>query len=617
MGQSLIDLLVRGKDEASGALGGVTNSLKGMGKVGKALGGVMAATAAAVAAAGVAAVKMGVDYAESADQVGKMSIRLGISTEALSAFGFAAERSGLQAKQMQIALQRMTRRAAEAAKGTGEAQAAFKELNINAEQFAKLSPDQQFRRFGQAIGGVSNQADRVRLAFKLFDAEGVGVLQMLENGVDGFDAMIKEAKELGVVITDDGAKAAAEFNNAWLDARKALEGARNEIGVKMLPALTTLLGKFTDFAKEHRADFIAAIEAGVSVLGDLRDMMNELAEKVIPPAKKAFNGFADFFAEAGVKVRNWMDDQKGAARGTTDWSNVISDAIENSETLNTVLDRGREVLDNAGEAFRRAKEKAAELDATTSAALENTLKPMFEFLEEKTVEPEKLSLPVKMLGEEFQNLSNQAVDAEVVLNRFGRGAIRLFGDNVTASFRQMSGGFADAFADMAVNQKKFNAAAKQLWKSFATQAVAQIARVIAKLIALAILQALTGAGALSTKNAKKISSFLGLGGATSIGDGFGGSIGGGGGEVATGGGDFARFVGGGQQGAAFGEEAARANLDTGPQGTLLGGGQFGGQTMNIFVQASTTFGDRKERLAVAEEVAGAIIESGALGTGIV
>ena len=57
----------------------------------------------------------------TADKIGKVSSKLGISTDALQKFRFGAEQSGIQVNTFDMAIQRMTRRVAEARNGTGEA----------------------------------------------------------------------------------------------------------------------------------------------------------------------------------------------------------------------------------------------------------------------------------------------------------------------------------------------------------------------------------------------------------------------------------------------------------------------------------------------------------------
>jgi hypothetical protein len=66
----------------------------------------------------------------AADAIGKTADKIGVGVEALQELRFAAKASGVEQQTLDMALQRFTRRAAEAAQGTGEAKDALAQLGI-------------------------------------------------------------------------------------------------------------------------------------------------------------------------------------------------------------------------------------------------------------------------------------------------------------------------------------------------------------------------------------------------------------------------------------------------------------------------------------------------------
>ena len=84
------------------------------------------------------------DSIDQADKFQKLTERLGGTTEAYSELSFVAERAGLNFRTLELGLQRMSRRVAEAANGMGEARGALKELSLDAAELAKLPIDKQF-----------------------------------------------------------------------------------------------------------------------------------------------------------------------------------------------------------------------------------------------------------------------------------------------------------------------------------------------------------------------------------------------------------------------------------------------------------------------------------------
>jgi len=135
----------------SGAMGRLKASGGGLTKW---IAGLAAATAGVVTLT-VAWGKMRSSMADI-DALAKTSDKLGVATEKLAGLRHGAELSGVGADKMEMALQRMTRRIAEAAKGSGEAQDALKQLGVDAQALAKLPADQQLSKIADAMAGVTN-----------------------------------------------------------------------------------------------------------------------------------------------------------------------------------------------------------------------------------------------------------------------------------------------------------------------------------------------------------------------------------------------------------------------------------------------------------------------------
>lgn len=209
-------------------------------------GAVAFAAVAAAAATGIGAI-----VAHSLrvnDQLAKTADKLGLTTEALAGMRHAADLTGVSQRKLDLGLQRMTRRVSEAAQGTGEAQDAIRELGLDARALAKLSPDQQFSRVAAAMEQVGNQSDRVRLGFKLFDSEGVDLINTLRLGENGLAAVAREAEILGLSISRVDASKMEQANDAMTRAGGVVKGIGNEITAKVSPLIALVADGFTDWA---------------------------------------------------------------------------------------------------------------------------------------------------------------------------------------------------------------------------------------------------------------------------------------------------------------------------------------------------------------------------------
>lgn len=178
---------------------------------------------------------------DSADQIGKLSERLGASTEALSQYRFVAEKSGVTFQTLTTGWQRMTRRIAEAAQGTGEARHALSELGLSAKRLNQLRPERQFELLADALGKVDNQADKVRLAMKLFDSEGVSLLQTMKGGALAIRGVREEAHEFGLTLSSDNVRAAEDAKDAITELEGAVQGLTQTLVLDMSPGLSKII----------------------------------------------------------------------------------------------------------------------------------------------------------------------------------------------------------------------------------------------------------------------------------------------------------------------------------------------------------------------------------------
>jgi hypothetical protein len=216
---------------------------------------------------------------KAVDALAKTSAKLGLTTEDLSAFHHAARLSGLEVRTFNMALQRMVRRVSEAAQGTGEAQGALKELGLDAQALATAGPAEALRIVADALSRVSNQADRVRLAFKLFDSEGVAMVNMLQSGRASLDRASAEVARFGSAVSAVDAQQFENTNDALTRVREQLRGAGFALARQITPFVEGLAGTFVSMVTdiEWWADnFGGAITWVTGRLGTLLDAVHSL-----------------------------------------------------------------------------------------------------------------------------------------------------------------------------------------------------------------------------------------------------------------------------------------------------------------------------------------------------
>ena len=153
---------------------------------------------------------------EYADALGKTSARLGITTTALQTLRFAATQSGMTTEAFEKSIQRFTRRLAEASQGTGVLKDTFGKLGMSIRNTdgSMKTAEQMLGEVADKLAEIPDQGERVRLAFQMFDSEGVKMVNMLQGGSGALDDMRKKLEATGAVLSEDFIKKSEAANDA-------------------------------------------------------------------------------------------------------------------------------------------------------------------------------------------------------------------------------------------------------------------------------------------------------------------------------------------------------------------------------------------------------------------
>ena len=215
------------------------------------------------------------------DALAKTASKIGTTTEALSALQYAGKLTGVEVNTMNMALQRFTRRASEAAVGTGEAKGAIRELGIDARALVRLPLDERMLVLADAFAGVESESDRLRLAFKLFDSEGAALVNTLGQGRQGLADMLGESRRLGVVMSSNAAKGVEDANDALTRLQSLFGGVIKQVTAALAP----VIGAFADLMTEKLASAFDETKGGV------QEFAKALAIEAVNAVIKAVKGF--------------------------------------------------------------------------------------------------------------------------------------------------------------------------------------------------------------------------------------------------------------------------------------------------------------------------------------
>lgn len=360
MAKAKVTYEINAKDKSGKAVNAAQKRLENFAKQGPKL----VAAAAVGATAGLAALTK--SAAASADQIGKLTLQLGVSERGLSQLKFIAAQTGVEFNTFTMAMQRSTRRVSEAAIGTGEAKDALRELGLNAQSLNQLAPEDQFAAMAKALSSVSNQADQVRLAFKLFDSEGVRLLRTINATGGEFDALNQRASQLGVVIDSNLTAKAEAVNNSWDETSQALAGVGNSLLSTFAPAIVAAANSVTGLIVKalDLAEAMGFVEAQANAEG-LRIVTEQIAE--------AEERLAFARERSSERVRG----QTAAAQQVNELTEELNALLERRAEIEATITESKQAQElsenNIGEALAANTEVIIAANAAQFEALQESL----------------------------------------------------------------------------------------------------------------------------------------------------------------------------------------------------------------------------------------------------
>jgi len=248
-----VQFVYKGKDQMSKTTKKVSQGLK---TLVKSVAKLALALVAAVGGMNAFLTKL----ASIADEAAKMSLRLGIAVDKLTAFHFAADLSGLSARKFNLGLQRMVRSLATAATEGGPVLKVLNKMGVSAKRLTELSPDKAFLAIAAAAGKLRNQGQKVKAFFDIFGMSGVGMLQMLSGGTKGIKDMMAEAKKFGVVIDKNLAKKSENFIDSLARVKAGFQGIGFAISGEVGPMFTELNNMFANWLVSVRDGIVSFVK---------------------------------------------------------------------------------------------------------------------------------------------------------------------------------------------------------------------------------------------------------------------------------------------------------------------------------------------------------------------
>lgn len=280
-------------DEKAEGLG--KTLLSGVSSAGKfALGLGSAAAAGATALMGVAT-----KSAEAADEVDKMSQKMGISKQGYQEWSYVMGQNGMDISTLNTGMKTLVNQMESAANGSATASSYFDQLGISIYDANGQMKDQE-TIMNEAIYALADMEDmtmRSALATDLFGKAGTEMLPMLNSGSEGMQDLTQRAHDLGLVMSDDAVNAGVVFGDTLDDVKQSFGMVVTTIGVQVMPIIQKLLewvlanmpmiqkvfGEVFTFVGEIVEAAMVVIEALMPVIEKVFGFVGELWETSFKP----------------------------------------------------------------------------------------------------------------------------------------------------------------------------------------------------------------------------------------------------------------------------------------------------------------------------------------------
>lgn len=261
-------------------------------------------------------VEFGMGLAEQAEQLEIHAQVLGMSTDALQKWQFAANLSGVSADELQASLQKMSRTVVQAQGSGAKLGTAFKGLDFKRADGTFKDTDELLTDVAATIGGMTDSTLQAAAAAQIFGRSGARMLPFLKKGAAGIAEMKAEVDDLGGGFNEEFIEKSKEM----IQDSKRLDFALLGLKVNAVGPLIDLMAEFADGAtkivvelskwiKNSNATKTALIVLGVAGAAALLPLLMGIAPIVL--GFLALEDAITFLTGGDSLIGDWVDENFG------------------------------------------------------------------------------------------------------------------------------------------------------------------------------------------------------------------------------------------------------------------------------------------------------------------
>lgn len=227
---------------------------------------------ASAAAGGLAS--LGMSAASTADNIDKMSQKLGVSREAYQELDYILGQNGMSVDSLSGGMKKLIDTMQSARDGSSAAAATFDQLGISYTDStgALKSQEDMLYETIAALQAMDNETERNALANDLFGRSAAEMIPLLNSGAGSMEALREQAHELGLVMGDEMIDAGVQLGDTVDSIKKAMGGLVTRLGASLMP----IIQKVADY-------ILRAMPKIEALFAQLEPVLTQVFEQLLPP----------------------------------------------------------------------------------------------------------------------------------------------------------------------------------------------------------------------------------------------------------------------------------------------------------------------------------------------
>lgn len=421
---------------------------------------------ALAAIAGAAAIRaLATRFASIASNLTEVNIaadRLGTTSESLLQLRNAAAESGVEFNELADAFRDLQKNSAEAARGSSSQADAFRKLGLNTEALTGQHKDavEVFANVADRIAGIRDSSEQTRVAMLLFGDSGAKLLPILKQGGDALRQWAAEQERAGLALSGEQLENIRRMQSSFDRLTTTFRSIAETVVAQAAPAFEEFFDVIREFALEHAQDIKAALVDVINFLVSVVEVIVDIGFKI----GEVVRGFNLLGAAARIVIAELSGTNEEVFAAQRYFNQLVeAQAIAEAQAK------------QLGQSFDDLRAKVAALNASPAK--------LPDFSAPKKPKPEDPP-PAEDFDSFFDAFGERAKELTNKFRDMREAGLEAANAIVGSGLSRLT----DSFADVITGTKS----AKEAFKDFAKAMLADLAKIIARLLIMKTLQAAAG-----------------------------------------------------------------------------------------------------------------------------